>query len=180
MSCLWICRSLRSAPKGQIQPGITLRDLVNAIPYAALQRGLLTVGKEGKKNCFSGRILEIEGLPTLTVEQAFELSDASAERSAGGCTIKLDEAPIREYLESNITLLKWMIADGYGDARTIARRITAMQSWLAQPDLMEADTRGICRNHRNRSQRNQEPLLACPNDPDDVKCLSEIQGTAHR
>ena len=165
--------------KGQIQPGITLRDLVNAIPYAALQRGLLTVGKEGKKNCFSGRILEIEGLPTLTVEQAFELSDASAERSAGGCTIKLDEAPIREYLESNITLLKWMIADGYGDARTIARRITAMQSWLTQPDLMEADADAeyveIIEIDLNEIR---EPLLACPNDPDDVKCLSEIQGTA--
>ncbi len=164
--------------RGQMQPGITLRDLVNAIPYAALQRGLLTVGKEGKKNCFSGRILEIEGLPSLTVEQAFELSDASAERSAGGCTIKLDEAPIREYLESNTTLLKWMIADGYGDARTIARRIKAMESWLADPELMEADDDAeyaeIIEIDLNEIR---EPLLACPNDPDDVRPLSEVQGT---
>ncbi len=165
--------------KGKMQPGITLRDLVNAIPYAAIQRGLLTVGKEGKKNCFSGRILEIEGLPTLTVEQAFELSDASAERSAGGCTIKLDEAPIREYLESNITLLKWMIADGYGDPRTIARRIQAMEAWLKNPELMEADADAeyveVIEIDLNDIQ---EPLLACPNDPDDVKPLSEVQGTA--
>ncbi len=164
--------------KGEMQPGITLRDLVNAIPYAAIQRGLLTVGKEGKKNCFSGRILEIEGLPTLTVEQAFELSDASAERSAGGCTIKLDEAPIREYLESNITLLKWMIADGYGDARTIARRIKAMEAWLANPELMTADADAeyaeVIEIDLNEIK---EPLLACPNDPDDVKPLSEVQGT---
>ena len=165
--------------KGKMQPGITLRDLVNAIPYAAIQRGLLTVGKEGKKNCFSGRILEIEGLPTLTVEQAFELSDASAERSAGGCTIKLDEAPIREYLESNITLLKWMIADGYGDPRTIARRIQAMEAWLKNPELMEADADAeyveVIEIDLNDIQ---EPFLACPNDPDDVKPLSEVQGTA--
>lgn len=164
--------------KGQMQPGITLRDLVNAIPYAAIQRGLLTVGKEGKKNIFSGRVLEIEGLPTLTVEQAFELSDASAERSAGGCTIKLDEAPIREYLESNITLLKWMIADGYGDARTIARRIKAMEAWLENPELLEADADAeyteIIEIDLNEIK---EPLLACPNDPDDVKPLSEVQGT---
>ena len=164
--------------KGEMQPGITLRDLVNAIPYAAIQRGLLTVGKEGKKNIFSGRVLEIEGLPTLTVEQAFELSDASAERSAGGCTIKLDEAPIREYLESNITLLKWMIADGYGDARTIARRIKAMEAWLENPELMEADADAeyaeIIEIDLNEIK---EPLLACPNDPDDVKPLSEVQGT---
>src|SRR6056300_383132 len=165
--------------KGKMQPGITLRDLVNAIPYAAIQRGLLTVGKEGKKNCFSGRILEIEGLPTLTVEQAFELSDASAERSAGGCTIKLDEAPIREYLESNITLLKWMIADGYGDPRTIARRIQAMEAWLNNPELMEADadaeSAAVIEIDLNVING---PLLACPNDPDDVKPLSEVQGTA--
>ena len=164
--------------KGEMQPGITLRDLVNAIPYAAIQRGLLTVGKEGKKNIFSGRVLEIEGLPTLTVEQAFELSDASAERSAGGCTIKLDEPPIREYLESNITLLKWMIADGYGDARTIARRIKAMEAWLENPELMEADADAeyaeIIEIDLNEIK---EPLLACPNDPDDVKPLSEVQGT---
>jgi len=165
--------------KGQMQPGITLRDLVNAIPYAAIQRGLLTVSKEGKKNCFSGRILEIEGLPTLTVEQAFELSDASAERSAGGCTIKLDEAPIREYLESNITLLKWMIADGYGDPRTIARRIQAMEAWLKNPELMEADADAEYAEVIEIDLNDiQEPLLACPNDPDDVKPLSEVQGTA--
>lgn len=165
--------------KGKMQPGITLRDLVNAIPYAAIQRGLLTVGKEGKKNCFSGRILEIEGLPTLTVEQAFELSDASAERSAGGCTIKLDDAPIREYLESNITLLKWMIADGYGDPRTIARRIQAMEAWLNNPELMEADADAEYAEVIEIDLNDiQEPLLACPNDPDDVKPLSEVQGTA--
>ena len=165
--------------KGKMQPGITLRDLVNAIPYAAIQRGLLTVGKEGKKNCFSGRILEIEGLPTLTVEQAFELSDASAERSAGGCTIKLDEAPIREYLESNITLLKWMIADGYGDPRTIARRIQAMEAWLNNPELMEADADAEYAEVIEIDLNDiEEPLLACPNDPDDVKPLSEVQGTA--
>ena len=165
--------------KGKMQPGITLRDLVNAIPYAAIQRGLLTVGKEGKKNCFSGRILEIEGLPILTVEQAFELSDASAERSAGGCTIKLDEAPIREYLESNITLLKWMIADGYGDPRTIARRIQAMEAWLNNPELMEADADAEYAEVIEIDLNDiQEPLLACPNDPDDVKPLSEVQGTA--
>ncbi|MDA9006475.1 bifunctional aconitate hydratase 2/2-methylisocitrate dehydratase [Litoricola sp.] len=165
--------------KGKMQPGITLRDLVNAIPYAAIQRGLLTVGQEGKKNCFSGRILEIEGLPTLTVEQAFELSDASAERSAGGCTIKLDDAPIREYLESNITLLKWMIADGYGDPRTIARRIQAMEAWLKNPELMEADADAEYAEVIEIDLNDiQEPLLACPNDPDDVKPLSEVQGTA--
>ena len=164
--------------KGKMQPGITLRDLVNAIPYAALQRGLLTVGKENKKNCFSGRILEVEGLPTLTVEQAFELSDASAERSAGGCTIKLDEAPVREYLESNIMLLKWMIADGYGDARTIARRIKAMESWLADPELMEADADAEYTEIIEIDLDDiKEPLLACPNDPDDVRPLSEVQGT---
>ena len=165
--------------KGKMQPGITLRDLVNAIPYAALQRGLLTVGKENKKNCFSGRILEVEGLPTLTVEQAFELSDASAERSAGGCTIKLDEAPVREYLESNIMLLKWMIADGYGDARTIARRIKAMESWLADPELMEADADAEYTEIIEIDLDDiKEPLLACPNDPDDVRPLSEVQGTS--
>jgi aconitate hydratase 2/2-methylisocitrate dehydratase len=164
--------------KGEMQPGITLRDLVNAIPYAAIQCGLLTVGKEGKKNCFSGRILEIEGLPSLTVEQAFELSDASAERSAGGCSIKLDEAPIREYLESNITLLKWMIGEGYGDPRTIARRIHAMQDWLANPVLMggdaDAEYSEIIEIDLNEIN---EPLLACPNDPDDVKKLSDVAGT---
>ncbi|WP_446811594.1 bifunctional aconitate hydratase 2/2-methylisocitrate dehydratase [Methylomonas sp. 2BW1-5-20] len=164
--------------KGQMQPGITLRDLVNAIPYAALKSGSLTVAKQGKKNVFSGRILEIEGLPDLKVEQAFELSDASAERSAGGCTIKLNEAPIREYLNSNITLLKWMIAEGYGDARTIQRRIKAMQDWLEKPILMEADQDAeyaeIIEIDLNQIT---EPLLACPNDPDDIKPLSEVAGT---
>ena len=163
---------------GKMQPGITLRDLVNAIPYAALKSGSLTVAKQGKKNVFSGRILEIEGLPDLKVEQAFELSDASAERSAGGCTIKLNEAPIREYLNSNITLLKWMISEGYGDVRTIQRRIKAMQDWLENPLLMEADADAeyaeIIEIDMNQIT---EPLLACPNDPDDIKPLSELANT---
>jgi aconitate hydratase 2 / 2-methylisocitrate dehydratase len=164
--------------KGEMQPGITLRDLVNAIPYAAIQRGLLTVEKQGKKNVFSGRILEIEGLPDLKVEQAFELSDASAERSAGGCTVRLNEAPIREYLNSNITLLKWMIAEGYGDVRTIERRIKAMEEWLANPVLLEpdADAEYFEIIEIDMSQI-KEPLLACPNDPDDIKPLSEVAGT---
>lgn len=164
--------------KGEMQPGITLRDLVNAIPYAAIQRGLLTVEKQGKKNVFSGRILEIEGLPDLKVEQAFELSDASAERSAGGCTIRLNEAPIREYINSNITLLKWMLTEGYGDARTIERRIKAMQEWLANPVLLEPDADAeyyeVIEIDLNEIK---EPLLACPNDPDDVRPLSEVAGT---
>ncbi|MGZ5027736.1 MAG: bifunctional aconitate hydratase 2/2-methylisocitrate dehydratase, partial [Methylobacter sp.] len=164
--------------KGQMQPGITLRDLVNAIPYAAIQRGLLTVEKQGKKNVFSGRILEIEGLPDLKVEQAFELSDASAERSAGGCTVRLNEAPIREYLNSNITLLKWMIAEGYGDARTLERRIKAMEEWLTNPVLLEPDADAeyfeVIEIDMNEIK---EPLLACPNDPDDIKPLSEVAGT---
>lgn len=163
---------------GEMQPGITLRDLVNAIPYAAIQKGLLTVEKKGKKNVFSGRILEIEGLPDLKVEQAFELSDASAERSAGGCTIRLNEAPIREYLNSNITLLKWMLSEGYGDARTISRRIKAMEDWLANPVLLEpdADAEYFEIIEIDMSEI-KEPLLACPNDPDDVKPLSEVAGT---
>ncbi|WFP51153.1 bifunctional aconitate hydratase 2/2-methylisocitrate dehydratase [Methylomonas sp. EFPC3] len=164
--------------KGSMQPGITLRDLVNAIPYAAIQRGLLTVAKQGKKNVFSGRILEIEGLPDLKVEQAFEISDASAERSAGGCTIKLNEAPIREYLNSNITLLKWMIAEGYGDARTIQRRIKTMQDWLDKPVLMEADKDAeYAEIIEIDLGQITEPLLACPNDPDDIKPLSAVAGT---
>ena len=126
--------------KGEMQPGITLRDLVNAIPYAAIQTGDLTVEKEGKKNIFSGRILEIEGLPNLKCEQAFELSDASAERSAGGCTIRLGKEPIIEYLQSNITLLRWMIDEGYGDLRTIERRARAMEKWLEDPVLLEPDS----------------------------------------
>ncbi len=165
--------------KGEMQPGITLRDLVNAIPYAAIQKGLLTVEKKGKKNVFSGRILEIEGLPDLKVEQAFELSDASAERSAGGCTIRLNEAPIREYINSNIVLLKWMVSEGYGDARTINRRIESMQAWLENPVLMDADADAeyheIIEIDLNEIK---EPLLACPNDPDDVKTLSDVAGTA--
>jgi aconitate hydratase 2/2-methylisocitrate dehydratase len=163
---------------GEMQPGITLRDLVNAIPYAAIQRGLLTVEKKGKKNVFSGRILEIEGLPDLKIEQAFELSDASAERSAGGCTIRLNEAPIREYLNSNITLLKWMVSEGYGDARTIERRIEGMQEWLASPVLLEpdADAEYFQVIEINMTEI-KEPLLACPNDPDDVKTLSDVAGT---
>ena len=164
--------------KGEMQPGITLRDMVNAIPYAAIKRGLLTIDKKGKKNVFSGRILEIEGLPDLKVEQAFELSDASAERSAGGCTIRLNEAPIREYLNSNITLLKWMISEGYGDVRTIKRRIKSMEEWLANPVLLEPDADAeyfeIIEIDMNEIK---EPLLACPNDPDDIKTLSEVAGT---
>jgi aconitate hydratase 2/2-methylisocitrate dehydratase len=164
--------------KGEMQPGITLRDLVNAIPYAAIQNGLLTVAKEGKKNFFSGRVLEIEGLPQLKVEQAVELSDASAERSASGCTIKLDKEPIIEYLQSNIVMLKWMISCGYGDVRTIERRIKAMEEWIAQPDLLEADAdaeyAAVIEIDLNEIK---EPLLACPNDPDDVKKLSDVAGT---
>ncbi len=164
--------------KGDIQPGVTLRDLVNAIPYAAIQEGLLTVEKEGKKNIFSGRILEIEGLPDLKVEQAFELSDAAAERSAAGCSIKLDKAPIIEYLNSNIIMLKWMIKEGYGDARTISRRIENMQKWLANPELLSADAdaeyASVIEIDLNEIK---EPILACPNDPDDVKLLSDVQGT---
>jgi aconitate hydratase 2/2-methylisocitrate dehydratase len=163
--------------KGKMQPGITLRDLVNAIPYAAIQRGLLTVAKEGKKNIFSGRILEIEGLPDLKVEQAFEISDASAERSAGGCTIRLGKEPIIEYLTSNVTLLKWMISEGYGDARTLGRRIEAMEAWLADPQLMEPDADAeYAEIIEIDLDEIKEPLLACPNDPDDVKPLSEVQG----
>ncbi|MDH5324800.1 MAG: bifunctional aconitate hydratase 2/2-methylisocitrate dehydratase [Gammaproteobacteria bacterium] len=163
--------------KGEMQPGITLRDLVNAIPYIAIQKGLLTLDKKGKKNVFSGRILEIEGLPDLKVEQAFELSDASAERSAGGCTIKLNKAPVIEYLNSNVTLLKWMIAMDYGDQRTLQRRIDAMQAWLDQPELLEADADAeyaeIIEIDLNQIT---EPLLACPNDPDDIKPLSAVAG----
>lgn len=164
--------------KGEMQAGITLRDLVNAIPLKAIEKGLLTVEKKGKKNVFSGRILEIEGLPELKVEQAFELSDASAERSAAGCTIRLDEAPIREYMNSNITMLKWMVTEGYGDARTINRRIEQMQAWLANPELMEADADAeyfeVIEIDLNEIK---EPIMACPNDPDDVKTLSDLTGT---
>jgi aconitate hydratase 2 / 2-methylisocitrate dehydratase len=163
---------------GERQPGITLRDLVNAIPYAAIQRGLLTVEKQGKKNVYNGRILEIQGLPDLTVEQAFELSDASAERSAGGCTIELSEESVAGYLRSNITMLRWMIDNGYEDARTLERRARAMEEWLENPSLMRADADAEYAEviEINMSEIT-EPLLACPNDPDDVKPLSEVQGT---
>ena len=163
---------------GEMQPGITLRDLVNAIPYAALQRGLLTVEKKGKKNVYNGRILEIQGLPNLTVEQAFELSDASAERSAGGCTIDLSEESVAEYLRSNVVMLRWMIANGYGDVRTLERRAAAMEEWLANPTLLRADEKAEYAEviEINMSEIT-EPLLACPNDPDDVKPLSEVAGT---
>ncbi len=164
--------------KGKMQPGITLRDMVNAIPYVALKRGLLTLDKKGKLNVFSGRILEIEGLPDLKVEQAFELSDASAERSAGGCTIRLNEAPIREYLNSNITLIQWMIAEGYGDVRTLERRMKNMQAWLDNPVLLEADADAdYFEIIEIDMDEIDEPLLACPNDPDDIKPLSEVAGT---
>lgn len=162
--------------KGEMQPGITLRDLVHAIPLYAIKDGLLTVEKKGKKNIFSGRILEIEGLPELKVEQAFELADASAERSAAGCTIKLDKAPIIEYLQSNITLLKWMIAEGYGDRRTIERRIKGMESWLADPQLLEgdADAEYAAVIEIDLSEI-KEPILCAPNDPDDARLLSAVQ-----
>ena len=163
--------------KGEMQPGVTLRDLVNAIPYVAIQKGLLTIEKKGKKNIFNGRVLEIEGLPNLKVEQAFELSDASAERSANGCTVHLNKEPIIEYLNSNIALLQWMITEGYQDARTIQRRIDAMQAWLADPQLMERDADAeyaeVIEIDLNEIK---EPLLACPNDPDDIKPLSEVAG----
>ena len=163
--------------KGQMQPGITLRDLVHAIPYYAIQQGLLTVEKEGKKNIFSGRILEIEGLENLTVEQAFELSDASAERSASGCTIKLSEATIAEYLRSNITMLRGMIAEGYGDARTLERRARKMEAWLAKPELLEADAdaeyAAVIDIDMNQIK---EPIVCAPNDPDDARLLSAVAG----
>ena len=165
--------------KGEMQPGITLRDLVNAIPYAAIQKGLLTVAKEGKKNIFSGRCLEIEGLPDLKVEQAFELSDASAERSASGCTVRLNKEPIIEYLKSNIVMLRWMIGSGYGDAKTLERRAQAMEEWIANPELLEPDENAeyaeVIEIDLNKIT---EPLLACPNDPDDIKPLSEVAETS--
>ncbi|GGM22466.1 bifunctional aconitate hydratase 2/2-methylisocitrate dehydratase [Pseudomonas asuensis] len=163
--------------KGKMQPGITLRDLVHAIPYYAIQKGLLTVEKKGKKNIFSGRILEIEGLPDLTVEQAFELSDASAERSAAGCTIKLSRESIAEYLQSNITLLRWMISEGYGDARTLERRAQAMEAWLADPQLMEADADAEYSEIIEIDLAEvTEPILCAPNDPDDARLLSQVAG----
>ena len=163
--------------KGTLQPGVTLRDLVNAIPLYAIKAGLLTVAKAGKKNIFSGRILEIEGLPDLKVEQAFELSDASAERSAAGCTVRLDKAPIIEYINSNIVLLKNMIAQGYQDARSLARRIEKMQAWLANPQLLEPDADAEYAAVIEIDLADvHEPIVACPNDPDDVKTLSDVAG----
>ncbi len=163
--------------KGNMQPGVTLRDLVNAIPLYAIKAGLLTVAKQGKKNVFSGRILEIEGLPNLKVEQAFELSDASAERSAGGCTVHLNKEPIIEYINSNITMLKWMIVQGYSDARTIGRRIKAMQEWLADPQLLQGDADADYAAVIEIDLADiHEPIVACPNDPDDVKTLSDVAG----
>jgi len=164
--------------KGEMQPGITLRDLVHAIPYYGIKNGLLTVEKAGKINEFSGRVLEIEGLKGLTVEQAFELSDASAERSAAGCTIKLEEDAVKEYLESNIVMLKWMISEGYGDVRTIERRIKAMEEWLANPSLMEADADAEYAHVLEIDLAEiKEPIVCCPNDPDDAKLLSDVAGT---
>ena len=164
--------------KGEMQPGITLRDLVNAIPYAAIQQGHLTVAKKGKKNIFSGKCLEVEGLPNLKVEQAFEISDASAERSASGCTIKLNKEPIIEYLNSNIIMLRWMISNGYGDPKTLERRARSMEEWIKDPQLLEADKDAeyaeIIEIDLNEIK---EPLLACPNDPDDIKPLSEVCNT---
>ena len=163
--------------KGTMQPGITLRDLVHAIPYYAIKAGLLTVAKQGKINAFSGRILEIEGLPDLKVEQAFELSDASAERSAAGCTVKLNPAPVIEYLTSNVVLMKNMIADGYLDRRTLERRIQAVEAWLANPQLLEADTDAeYAEVIEIDLDQLKEPVLCCPNDPDDAKLLSEVAG----
>lgn len=164
--------------KGSMQPGVTLRDLVHAIPLYAIKAGLLTVAKAGKVNVFSGRILEIEGLPDLKVEQAFELSDASAERSAAGCTIKLNPAPIQEYLTSNIVLMKNMIAQGYADARTLQRRIDKVQAWLDKPALLDADTNAEYAAVIEIDLADiKEPILCCPNDPDDAKFLSQVAGT---
>jgi aconitate hydratase 2/2-methylisocitrate dehydratase len=164
--------------KGEMQPGITLRDLVNAIPYQAIQNGLLTVEKKGKKNIFAGRILEIEGLPNLKVEQAFELADSSAERSAAACSVKLNKEPIIEYINSNIKLLEAMIKDGYEDKRTLQRRIDAFKKWLKNPELLEADKdaeyKAVIEIDLNKFK---EPILACPNDPDDVATLSEIHAS---
>ena len=163
--------------KGKMQPGVTLRDLVNAIPLYAIKAGLLTVAKQGKVNVFSGRILEIEGLPDLKVEQAFELSDASAERSAAGCTVHLNKEPIMEYINSNITLMRWMIAEGYADGRTLARRIAAQEAWLRDPQLMKGDADADYAAVIEIDLADiHEPICACPNDPDDVKTLSDVAG----
>jgi len=163
--------------KGEMQPGVTLRDLVHAIPLYAIKAGLLTVEKKGKKNIFSGRILEIEGLPNLKIEQAFELADASAERSAAACTVRLDKTPVIEYLNSNVTLLKWMIAEGYADARTLQRRIEKMEAWLADPQLLEADADAEYAAVIEIDLADiKEPIVCCPNDPDDAKTLSDVAG----
>jgi len=162
---------------GEMQPGITLRDLVHAIPLTAIAQGQLTVPKKNKKNVFAGKILEIEGVNTLKCEQAFELSDASAARSAAGCTIKLDKEPVAEFLKSNITMLKWMISEGYGDARTMKRRIAAMEAWLENPMLLEADKDAEYHTIFEIDLATiKEPVLCCPNDPDDAKTLSEVAG----
>ncbi|RMD01546.1 bifunctional aconitate hydratase 2/2-methylisocitrate dehydratase [Aquitalea palustris] len=164
--------------KGELQPGVTLRDLVNAIPLYAIKQGLLTVAKAGKKNIFSGRVLEIEGLPNLKVEQAFELSDASAERSAAGCTVHLNKEPIAEYMRSNITLMKTMIADGYADPRTLERRIKKMEDWIANGELLKGDADADYAAVIEIDLADvKEPIVACPNDPDDVKFMSEVAGT---
>ena len=164
--------------KGTMQPGVTLRDLVHAIPLYGIKAGLLTVAKQGKVNIFSGRILEIEGLPDLKIEQAFELADASAERSAAGCTVALNTAPVEEYLRSNITLLKSMIANGYADARTIARRIKEMEKWLANPSLLKADKDAeYAAVIEIDLAEITEPIVCCPNDPDDAKTLSDVAGS---
>jgi aconitate hydratase 2/2-methylisocitrate dehydratase len=170
--------SVRVRFTGEVQPGITLRDLVHAIPLQAIKEGQLTVPKQNKINVFNGRVLEIEGLSHLKCEQAFELSDASAERSAAGCSITLDEEPIAEYLTSNIVMLKWMITEGYGDARTIERRIARMEAWLADPKLMRADDEAEYAYDMTIDMNEiKEPIVCCPNDPDDAKTLSDVQGT---
>ena len=169
--------SVRVRFHGTLQPGITLRDLVNAIPYAAIQDGSLTVAKEGKQNIFSGRCLEVEGLPDLKLEQAFEFADASAERSCSGCTVRLNPEPVVEYLRSNVVLLRWMVGEGYGDQRTLERRADAMEEWLAKPELLEPDGNAEYAHSLDIDLDSlTEPLLACPNDPDDVRPLSEVAG----
>jgi len=163
--------------KGTMQPGITLRDLVHAIPYFAIKQGLLTVEKKGKKNIFNGRILEIEGLPDLKCEQAFELSDASAERSAAGCCIKINKEPVIEYLKSNIVLLKWMVSEGYSDPRTLLRRVAKMEEWLKNPKLIEGDANADYAAVIEINMDDiKEPILCAPNDPDDARLLSECAG----
>merc|ERR1719461_1899830 len=162
---------------GELQPGITLRDLVHAIPLVAIEQGHLTVPKKNKINVFAGKVLEIEGLNTLKCEQAFELSDASAERSAAGCALQLDKEPVAEFLTSNITMLKWMISEGYGDARTIKRRIASMEAWLANPVLMKADKEAQYHTVFDIDLATiKEPILCCPNDPDDAKTLADVAG----